>query len=97
VPGLRVRLGEQETRQSVEASSLPRRQPAQRARHLGENAMMALRQLVQWFKCRNGWCGGHVVSGWHGGELWMGWQCDRCGVVRHYAPSERVPTGGKEL
>ena len=35
---------------------------------------------------RNGWCGGHVVSGWHGGELWTGWQCDRCGVVRYYAP-----------
>jgi hypothetical protein len=62
--------------------------------------MMALRQLVRWFQCRNGWCGGHVVSGWHGGELWMGWQCDRCGAVRHYAPSAeptRVPTGGKEL
>jgi hypothetical protein len=52
--------------------------------------MMALRQLVQWFKCRNGWCGGHVVSGWHDGVLWMGWQCDRCGAVRHYAPSERL-------
>jgi hypothetical protein len=59
--------------------------------------MMALRQLVRWFQCRFHWCGGHVVSGWHDGELWMGWQCDRCGVVRHYAPSERVPTGGKEL
>ena len=49
--------------------------------------MMALRQLVRWFQCRNGWCGGHVVSGTHGGVIWIGWQCDRCGAVRHYEPS----------
>ena len=48
--------------------------------------MMALRQLVRWFQCRNGWCGGHVVSGWHDGELWIGWQCDRCAVVCYYGP-----------
>ena len=49
--------------------------------------MMALRQLVQWFKCRQGWCGGHVVSGWHDGVIWIGWQCDDCGAVRHYGPT----------
>ena len=54
--------------------------------------MMALRQLVQWFQCRYGWCGGHVVSGRHGdGVIWIGWQCDRCGAVRHYAKAAAEP------
>jgi hypothetical protein len=84
---LRGEFGKQETRQSVEASRCSPSHPPRHARHLGEDAMMAIRQLIQWFQCRWGWCGGHPVSGWHDGILWMGWQCDRCGAVRHYGPT----------
>jgi hypothetical protein len=87
VSGLRMRPVEQETQQPVEAPCREPSQPPQRPRHLSEDAMMALRQLIQWFRCRYGWCGGHAVSGWHDGVIWIGWQCDQCGAVRHYEPT----------
>jgi hypothetical protein len=58
---------------------------------------MAVWHFIRSLKCRFGWCGGDVVSGWHDGVLWMGWKCRQCGAVRHYAPSAKLPTGGKEL
>ena len=44
--------------------------------------------LLREVKCRLKLCPGHVVSGIHKREIWIGWQCEICGRVKYYAPTE---------
>jgi hypothetical protein len=46
-----------------------------------------MRRLLRLFRCRFGWCPGHVISGIHDRVIWIGWQCNECGEVRHYEPT----------
>jgi hypothetical protein len=52
-------------------------------------------ELLRWFRCRFGWCGGRVVSGWRGRVLHIGWCCNECGKVKYYEPARDALSKGK--
>jgi hypothetical protein len=52
-----------------------------------------IRRLLRALRCWNQGCPVWVVSGWHEGRLWMGCQCNDCGRVSHYAPTNQFCTG----